>query len=179
MSLRVVQWATGSVGVAAINGVLEHPDLDLVGCLVYSEEKNGRDVGAIIGGAPLGVAATTNHDDILAVDADAVIYAARLPNVDEVAARRRSGKNVVTPVGWFDPSPSESGPLQEAAVAGNATLHGAGIGPGAATELFPLLLSVMSTRSEEHTSELQSRGHLVCRLLLEKKNNRAAYAGEG
>src|SRR5690625_6843229 len=26
-------------------------------------------------------------------------------------------------------------------------------------------------RSEEHTSELQSRGHLVCRLLLEKKNN--------
>src|SRR5439155_6827119 len=28
-----------------------------------------------------------------------------------------------------------------------------------------------STRSEEHTSELQSRGHLVCRLLLEKKKN--------
>src|SRR5690625_5914206 len=27
------------------------------------------------------------------------------------------------------------------------------------------------SRSEEHTSELQSRGHLVCRLLLEKKNN--------
>src|SRR5437870_9156333 len=26
-----------------------------------------------------------------------------------------------------------------------------------------------ATRSEEHTSELQSRGHLVCRLLLEKK----------
>src|SRR5690625_7020028 len=28
------------------------------------------------------------------------------------------------------------------------------------------------SRSEEHTSELQSRGHLVCRLLLEKKNKR-------
>src|SRR5690625_5734147 len=28
-----------------------------------------------------------------------------------------------------------------------------------------------TTRSEEHTSELQSRGHLVCRLLLEKKKN--------
>src|SRR5690625_3233145 len=28
-------------------------------------------------------------------------------------------------------------------------------------------------RSEEHTSELQSRGHLVCRLLLEKKNTRS------
>src|SRR5439155_21367276 len=28
---------------------------------------------------------------------------------------------------------------------------------------------LLPTRSEEHTSELQSRGHLVCRLLLEKK----------
>src|SRR5690625_5742391 len=30
-------------------------------------------------------------------------------------------------------------------------------------------------RSEEHTSELQSRGHLVCRLLLEKKNRKQRY----
>src|SRR5207253_9582695 len=29
--------------------------------------------------------------------------------------------------------------------------------------------SLIKSRSEEHTSELQSRGHLVCRLLLEKK----------
>src|SRR5690625_6351496 len=32
------------------------------------------------------------------------------------------------------------------------------------------LISDTLNRSEEHTSELQSRGHLVCRLLLEKKN---------
>src|SRR5207253_845912 len=32
------------------------------------------------------------------------------------------------------------------------------------------LHSMQRSRSEEHTSELQSRGHLVCRLLLEKKN---------
>src|SRR5437660_3188125 len=31
---------------------------------------------------------------------------------------------------------------------------------------------VYAPRSEEHTSELQSRGHLVCRLLLEKKKKR-------
>src|SRR5207253_9156242 len=30
-------------------------------------------------------------------------------------------------------------------------------------------LAELEVRSEEHTSELQSRGHLVCRLLLEKK----------
>src|SRR5690625_3124575 len=33
-----------------------------------------------------------------------------------------------------------------------------------------------SMRSEEHTSELQSRGHLVCRLLLEKKKNEQGNA---
>src|SRR5690625_6156005 len=32
--------------------------------------------------------------------------------------------------------------------------------------------SLLWLRSEEHTSELQSRGHLVCRLLLEKKKKR-------
>src|SRR5690625_2143383 len=32
-------------------------------------------------------------------------------------------------------------------------------------------------RSEEHTSELQSRGHLVCRLLLEKKKNKGPQSG--
>src|SRR5437870_13057995 len=34
--------------------------------------------------------------------------------------------------------------------------------------------ALIGKRSEEHTSELQSRGHLVCRLLLEKKNIRVA-----
>src|SRR3989449_6269727 len=32
------------------------------------------------------------------------------------------------------------------------------------------IVEVIQVRSEEHTSELQSRLHLVCRLLLEKKN---------
>src|SRR5690554_7211406 len=35
---------------------------------------------------------------------------------------------------------------------------------------LPEYIDVSITRSEEHTSELQSRPHLVCRLLLEKKN---------
>src|SRR5207253_4832682 len=34
------------------------------------------------------------------------------------------------------------------------------------------------TRSEEHTSELQSRGHLVCRLLLEKKKRSEIVSAE-
>src|SRR5690625_5460553 len=35
--------------------------------------------------------------------------------------------------------------------------------------LVTISIGLLGARSEEHTSELQSRGHLVCRLLLEKK----------
>src|SRR5690625_3138607 len=39
----------------------------------------------------------------------------------------------------------------------------------------PALDDALSERSEEHTSELQSRGHLVCRLVLEKKDNQGPH----
>src|SRR5690625_3718325 len=39
-------------------------------------------------------------------------------------------------------------------------------------DLLNLKMDEDTTRSEEHTSELQSRGHLVCRLLLEKKKRK-------
>src|SRR5690625_5786133 len=45
---------------------------------------------------------------------------------------------------------------------------------GSGSQLQPGLLS--RHRSEEHTSELQSRGHLVCRLLLEKKKQKGQRA---
>src|SRR5690625_304727 len=51
-------------------------------------------------------------------------------------------------------------------------IHGAPAQVFAAADEYAMLLAEENkVRSEEHTSELQSRGHLVCRLLLEKKNN--------
>jgi hypothetical protein len=145
MGLRVVQWATGGVGVAAINGVLEHPELELAGCWVHSKDKAGKDVGEIIGTEPLGVKATNSLEEIVALDADAVIYAPLLADLDEMTTLLRSGKNVVTPAGWFYPSERSGAPLREAALEGNATLHGTGIAPGGISEKFPLLMSAMST----------------------------------
>src|SRR5438874_5971413 len=43
-------------------------------------------------------------------------------------------------------------------------------------ELAPYLYKHVRDRSEEHTSELQSRRDLVCRLLLEKKSKKATHA---
>src|SRR5690625_6433831 len=52
--------------------------------------------------------------------------------------------------------------------------------PGASMSGLGMKVAMMpccrATRSEEHTSELQSRGHLVCRLLLEKKKKSSRHA---
>ena len=64
MTYRVIQWATGGVGRAAIEGVLDHPELELVGCWVHSADKDGRDVGELIGRESLGVTATTSEQAI-------------------------------------------------------------------------------------------------------------------
>src|SRR2546429_3579249 len=47
------------------------------------------------------------------------------------------------------------------------------------TSSRPALAALYQSRSEEHTSELQSRLHLVCRLLLEKKNSKASLISSG
>src|SRR5690348_17549989 len=43
--------------------------------------------------------------------------------------------------------------------------------------VFPVLHEAQQFRSEEHTSELQSPVHLVCRLLLEKKKTKKTRSG--
>src|SRR5271166_6931510 len=68
--------------------------------------------------------------------------------------RDRATQRVDHPVEIHTEEPGQEGDWQE-----NQRYNGQAID----------LLSLPLRRSEEHTSELQSRGHLVCRLLLEKK----------
>ncbi|BDB45592.1 hypothetical protein IWGMT90018_60380 [Mycobacterium kiyosense] len=127
--------------------MLNHPQLELAGCWVHSADKNGRDVGEIVGIDPIGVTATTDVDEILALAADCVVYSPLIPNDDEVIAILRSGKNVVTPVGWVYPDLSHPRhrAVADAALQAGVTLHGSGIHPGGITERFPLMVSGLSS----------------------------------
>ncbi|MFO8010815.1 MAG: dihydrodipicolinate reductase, partial [Dehalococcoidia bacterium] len=130
MAYRVIQWATGGVGKAAIEGVQSHPELELAGCWVHSPEKAGLDAGEIAGIGEIGVKASGDIDEILATDADCVIYTPLLPNEDEVVRLLESGKSVVTTVGWVYPFKSQDCTrLQEACRKGDSVLHGTGIHP--------------------------------------------------
>jgi hypothetical protein len=153
MSYRVVQWATGGVGKAAIEGVLAHPELELVGCWVHSADKDGRDVGDLIGRSPIGVTATADVDRAVAIEADCVVYAPILADPAVVARLLRSGKNVVTPVGWQYPDPGDVVELEAACAEGHTTLHGTGIHPGGITERFPLMVSALSSKVESVRAE--------------------------
>jgi hypothetical protein len=144
MTYRVIQWATGGVGKAAIEGVLSHHELELVGCWVHSAEKDGRDVGELIGRGAIGVTATRDVDALLGLDADCVVYAPVLGDPDVVAHILRSGKNVVTPLGWVYPDREHVAALEAACTDGGSTLHGTGIHPGGITERFPLMISSLS-----------------------------------
>ena len=162
MALRVIQWATGGVGKAAIEGILNHPELELAGCWVHSKDKAGKDVGEIIGGAPLGITAMSSLDEILAIDADAVVYAPLMWNADEVTALLASGKDVVSPVGPIYPSERQAAPLVAACTEGKSSVHGTGIHPGGVTEIFPLMFSAVSSavtfvRAEEF-SDIRTYG---------------------
>jgi len=162
MALKVIQWATGGVGRAAIEAILAHPDLELVGCWVSSDAKAGRDVGEIIGNGPLGIVATSETDALLAMDADCILYSPVMADRSLVCRMLASGKNVVTPLGWFYPGSRDVSDLEQACKDGNVTLHGTGIHPGGITERFPLMISALSAsithvRAEEF-SDIRTYG---------------------
>ena len=172
MTYRVIQWATGNVGRAAVQGVVSHPELELVGAWVQDPAKVGRDVGELCGVAPLGVRATDDVDAILALPADCVVYSPLLPQLHEVVRLLESGKNVVTPVGWFYPFGTPGvAELEAACRRGGVSLHGTGIHPGGITELLPLTLSRLSrnithVRAEEFSDIRVYRAEMVVREIM-------------
>ena len=107
MSFRVIQWATGGVGRAAMEGVLAHPDLELAGAWVHSPAKDGVDLGDLLGREPSASPrpATSTRCWRPRPTASSTARSSPIPAV--VAAILESGKNVVTPLGWFYPPTEE------------------------------------------------------------------------
>ena len=149
---RVIQWATGSIGQIAIRHFADNPDFELVGVVVTSEDKSGRDAGELAGIPALGVKATTSIDEVLVIDADVVNYAPLYADIAEMARILRSGKNIVTPVGFVYPKaldPRDVEVLETACAEGGTSLYGAGIHPGFSGDLLPLTVSRLCTRIDQ------------------------------
>lgn len=147
---RVIQWATGNIGSRALRRVIEHPDLDLVGLWVSSPDKAGKDAGELCGLGPVGIAATNSTAELVATDADCVLYMRQGIDWDEVCALLASGKNIITTRGDFHYpamiNPANRARVEEACRQGNASVYSTGSSPGFITEALPLPLLSLSRR---------------------------------
>ncbi len=153
---RVVQWSSGGVGALAIAAISRRPDLDLVGVWVHAPDKAGRDAGELAGIGAVGVLATTDADDVIALAPDCVCYTASGESrptaaIDDFCRILEAGINVVTtsvpgllyPAG-FDPN--QVARIEAACRRGQASLYASGIEPGFAGDHLVLTLTTMSKR---------------------------------
>jgi len=154
---RVAHVGTGVTGSIALRQVLRSPRLELVGHLVHSRDKAGRDSGELIGDSAAAVTATDSMEDFLALDADCVTYFAAISGrdgdeiVDQLAGLLASGKNVVAqsyPPLFHPPSLDGAAreKLQAACAQGNSSLFATGIAPGFASDMLAVHAASMSER---------------------------------
>ena len=138
MSHKVIQWATGTVGIHAVPAIVHHPDLELVGLWVHSDDKAGRDAGELCGIDRVGVTASQDVDALLALDADCICYTAHSdvrPGavVDDLCRMLAAGKNVVNTSFVALLYPEQAGfqdQLQAACLEGGTSFFTSGIDPG-------------------------------------------------
>ena len=169
MTYRVLQWATGSIGMQSLRATIEHPDLELVGVLVFDPAKAGRDAGSLCGLAETGIRASTDIDAMLALDADCVVRTPRntKETTEEVAHILEAGMNVVSSAllpTLYPPakhvSRRSTDRLAMACAAGQSSLFVSGIEPGTATDALAIFLTGISGRVDHvRMSEIMSYEH--------------------
>ena len=139
MTTRVVQWATGAVGRAALAELIENPGFQLSGVLVYDPAKAGRDAGELCGLSPdTGVTATADKEEIFALGADVVIHAASKAhavdtNADDICRLLASGTDVITTTSYnhlptYGAETAQA--FEQACRTGGSRFHAAGENPG-------------------------------------------------
>ena len=147
MALRVVVCFTGGVGSQVVRLLHEDPGFELVGVLVYHEDKAGRDAGEVVGIGNIGVVTTRDVDELVALRADAVSWHGLTYEPATFAKFLRAGTSVYSSMGgWYLPGETEFDELEAAAEEGDATLLSGGNIPGLISDVLPLFISGYSSR---------------------------------
>jgi hypothetical protein len=158
MTIRVIQWATGSVGKILLQEIIQNPDYELVGVLVYGADKVGKDAADLVGlKRPTGVIATNDKAKILALQADLVLHASSKAysfetNTDDLVALLESGKNVITTtsyvhLGILDPAVEQR--IQQACRIHHVRFHGTGEHPGWLVERLAATMTAVCQRVDQ------------------------------
>ncbi|EIV92454.1 dihydrodipicolinate reductase [Frankia sp. QA3] len=139
MALRVVVGYTGGVGSTVVRLVQGNPAFELVGVLVHSEDKDGKDAGDIVGIPPTGVIATRDVDALIALKADVLAWHGIDWQPELIARFLRAGTSVYSSHGgWFLPSEPSYDLIQAAGEEGGSALIAGGNIPGLISDVLPL-----------------------------------------
>jgi 2,4-diaminopentanoate dehydrogenase len=148
---KVGVWGVGGIGGCAVRELVRIPEIDLVSALVYSDDKDGKDLGTLVGLHEVGVKATTDIANFLAAKPDCVFYAARdfgdFRGDSDIVKLLEAGVNVITPLPYQNPKirgPEVVEKFEAAGKKGGATLFGTGINPGFMYERLGALMTTLS-----------------------------------
>lgn len=140
--IRVAQCYSGGVGSEIARRLVAHPRMELVGLLVHSDDKAGRDIGEIIGTPPLGLVATQGIEEIIALRPDAAIWSAQGYDPASIARLLEAGINVYTGLGgYFLEGEPEQEMLETACRRGGSSFAAGGNIPGLISDALPIFLS--------------------------------------
>ena len=161
---RVAHWGTGSTGRLALQGIIGHPDLELVGLYVARPERAGLDAGELCGRPPTRILATNDVEELLALDFDCLSYFGDGSHIPDIMRCLGSGRDVVTTslAGHILPHQlpeSVRRPMEDACRSGASALFATGIEPGFASDLLPhTLLTVSDEIRRVHVQEIAHYG---------------------
>lgn len=145
---RIVQWASGRIGQSAMRATINHPQRELVGVYVHSKDKSGRDAGELCGVDPIGVKATCDIKDVIALKPDCVFYMQEGYNLDDMCSLLEAGINIITTRSeFFYPKLMDTQMrkrLESACKKGGASLFATGASPGFSSEYLPLTMAYLS-----------------------------------
>ncbi|MGI9164696.1 MAG: hypothetical protein ACR2JI_17510 [Mycobacterium sp.] len=148
--IRVIIWGPGRLGGFVLRVLLQRPDeFEVVGVFAFSEDKDGRDIGELVGLAPNGVTVTRDRGVIDRMEADVVIFTPLValdPTQSHEDAMRllSGGKNLLLAHDYFYPagiSDDYAGDVEQACRRGSSTVLALGSSPGFVAERLATTLA--------------------------------------
>lgn len=168
MTCRVAHGGTGLTGREALRGIINDPELDLIGVVVTTPDKVGIDAGSLCGLSDVGLLATDDVDAIVAAKPDCFCYCGTAVRreeqaIEDMARLLRAGINVVTistipmiyspsaPQGWRDT-------IETACREGNSSFYATGSEPGVASLNIPTALLAGAGRVDSYRMDEYALG---------------------
>lgn len=160
---KIAIFGAGGAGCLIIREATRLPEFEVVGALVFSDKKNGIDIGTLAGIKPLGIKTTKDLDQFLSIKCDAVIHlsmdAPHIDTLQQFVTLLEAGKNVVTshPYSYLPAREASFGDaIKKACEKGQSTFYAAGLNPDLMTQRVTPMLTNLSNDVkriviEEHT----------------------------